>query len=346
MYSSFKKTAELWWGPFQGGHGAVYASIDGQSDGYPIAECDNASRVIKYVAILGYCYSSHDVVRMRIHDVTVIADLDRHDPTAPNPDASVEYDGTVSGNTEEDVPEIDGLTVEDVWTSVMAAMTPYWILKWNWWPVLVFPIQVTRASFIVDIQLGADLLGEKYVESFVVPDVSPDDYAGESDSYVEENIDMAVMGLLCAEIMALHPLLITAEGLVRSGVGNLTPTQWGIIIASILLAFGVVFFSTLYIESSLAEGPMNDGNAAFRYPVLLTTILFTVLGIATVFYVHDRIVSTLNEQIRKAAGPHTSKLIKSGLASKHLTLMLVVMICLGAYFTFMYLYHLVRYYSG
>ena len=33
IYSSFRKTAELWWGPFQGGHGAVYASIDGQSDG-------------------------------------------------------------------------------------------------------------------------------------------------------------------------------------------------------------------------------------------------------------------------------------------------------------------------
>ncbi|MHA2015893.1 MAG: hypothetical protein ACTSUH_09145 [Candidatus Thorarchaeota archaeon] len=33
IYSSFGKTARLWWGPFQGGHVAVYASIDGQSDG-------------------------------------------------------------------------------------------------------------------------------------------------------------------------------------------------------------------------------------------------------------------------------------------------------------------------
>ncbi|RLI56194.1 MAG: hypothetical protein DRO93_11435, partial [Candidatus Thorarchaeota archaeon] len=99
IYTSFRKTAELWWGPFQGGHGVVYASIDGQSDGYPIAECDNASRVIKYVAILGYRYSSVNLVGMRIHDINVVADLNRHDPTAPDPDAPQESDGTVGGLT-------------------------------------------------------------------------------------------------------------------------------------------------------------------------------------------------------------------------------------------------------
>ena len=181
---------------------------------------------------------------------------------------------------------------------------------------------------------------EKYVESFVVPDVILDDYAGPRDSYLEENVDMIVMGLLCTGIVALHPLLIAAEWLVRSGIGNLTPGQWSIVIASILLAFSVVFLSTLYIESSVAEGHMDNGNAAFRYQILFTTVLLTVLGLATLFYFHDQFVSRLNEQIRKAAGPHTRKVIKSGLGSRHLTVMLTVMIYLGAYFVFMYLYHL------
>lgn len=91
---------------------------------------------------------------------------------------------------------------------------------------------------------------------------------------------------------------------------------------------------------------MDDGNAAYRYQILMTTILLTILGIATVFYIHDQIVSKLNEQLKEVAGPYTRKLIKNGLASKHLTLMLIVMIYLGAYFTFMYLYHLVRHYSS
>ncbi|RLI47458.1 MAG: hypothetical protein DRO73_11650 [Candidatus Thorarchaeota archaeon] len=64
---------------------------------YPIAECDNVSRVIKYVAVLGYCYSSYDVVEMRVHDIRVIADLNRHDPTAPDPNVLQEFDGTAEG---------------------------------------------------------------------------------------------------------------------------------------------------------------------------------------------------------------------------------------------------------
>ena len=87
----------MWWAPFWGGHGAVYATIDGQSDGYPIAQCDNASRVIKYVAVLGYCYSSYDVVEMRVHDIRVVADLKKHDATAANSSGRVVSNGPSSG---------------------------------------------------------------------------------------------------------------------------------------------------------------------------------------------------------------------------------------------------------
>ena len=344
--SGFTKTGKLWWDEGFGGDGAIYSSIDGSGDAYPIGECDNASRVIKYVVLLEYRHSHYNLVDMRIHDINVVADLNRHNPNAPNPDDPVEHDGTIHGNTEEDVPDIDGMTVEAVWADVMLAVVPYWILKWNWWPVIVYPICVTRASFVIDIRIGADLLNAKYVESFNMPGVDPDDYGGQSDSYLDENIDMIVMGLLCAGIIALNPLLIAAEGLVRSGVGNLTPVQWGIIIAAILVAFSVVFFSTLYIESSLNEGRMDHGSAAVRYQVLLTAILFSVLGLATLLYVHNRFVSILNEQIKAAAGEHTGKLIKGGLASKHLALMLIVMIYLAIYFVFMFLYHLVLHYSS
>ncbi len=52
---------------------------------------------VKYVVILGYQYSSYNLVSMRIHDINVVADLTRHDPTVQTPDEPVAYDGTVDG---------------------------------------------------------------------------------------------------------------------------------------------------------------------------------------------------------------------------------------------------------
>lgn len=41
IYTSFQKTAKVWWGPWQGGDGAIYSTIDGSGSGYPIAEVNN-----------------------------------------------------------------------------------------------------------------------------------------------------------------------------------------------------------------------------------------------------------------------------------------------------------------
>ena len=65
------------------------SSIDGSGDAYPIGECDNASRVIKYVGILDYRYSSYNLVDMRIHDINVVADLNEHDPNVQTVQPSI-----------------------------------------------------------------------------------------------------------------------------------------------------------------------------------------------------------------------------------------------------------------
>ena len=41
----------------------------------PLSIRDNASRVIKYVVLLGYRHSYYNLVDMRIHDINVLADL-------------------------------------------------------------------------------------------------------------------------------------------------------------------------------------------------------------------------------------------------------------------------------
>ena len=87
----------------------VYASTDDENEpGRPLAECDSASRVIKYVVVMGYRYCTYDLVEMRVHDIRVVADLNRHDPTATDPEEPVVYDGTERGLvTEEDQSTVD-----------------------------------------------------------------------------------------------------------------------------------------------------------------------------------------------------------------------------------------------
>jgi len=56
-----------------GSNGAICSSIDGSGSSYPIGECDNASRVIKHVVLLGYKYSHYNLVDMRIYDIKIAA---------------------------------------------------------------------------------------------------------------------------------------------------------------------------------------------------------------------------------------------------------------------------------
>ncbi|RLI53847.1 MAG: hypothetical protein DRO93_13215, partial [Candidatus Thorarchaeota archaeon] len=159
IYTSFRKTAELWWGPFQGGHGAVYATIDGQSDGYPIAECDNASRVIKYVAILGYRHYSYNLVQMRIHDINVVADLKRHDPIAPNPNKPQESDGTHLSNSK---------TLDNFLDNAQDAASNHLDVFWTgWWPVVHFVVDYAPYPTVMfQIALWVNLLGNWGIDDF------------------------------------------------------------------------------------------------------------------------------------------------------------------------------------
>jgi hypothetical protein len=75
IYTSFTKSAKLWWGSYPGEEGCIFSSIEGISGFTPLAECDNASRVIKYVVLLGYRYSGYTPADMRIHDIKIVADL-------------------------------------------------------------------------------------------------------------------------------------------------------------------------------------------------------------------------------------------------------------------------------
>ena len=150
--SSFTKTSKLWWDEGFGGDGAIYSTIDGSGSAYPIGECDNASRVIKYVVLYGTQYYSTPLVDARVHDINVVADLNRHNPNAPNPDDPVEFDGTGDGAITSSIQVI----IEELMITAMDLIDGYWT---GWWPVFHLVISwFPFADVCLSLHITIDLL--------------------------------------------------------------------------------------------------------------------------------------------------------------------------------------------
>ncbi len=107
---------------------------------------------------------------MRIHDTNVVADLDAPNPTAPDPYAPVECDGTAMQNSDPD-PFVDAMV-----NAATAATISWWT---GIWPILhIKSTQVlTTGSYVVEMSL--DLLGTFTLINFdiIVPqlDILNDD---------------------------------------------------------------------------------------------------------------------------------------------------------------------------
>ncbi|RLI58532.1 MAG: hypothetical protein DRO93_09670 [Candidatus Thorarchaeota archaeon] len=266
IYSSFRKTAELWWGPFQGGHGAVYASIDGQSDGYPIAECDNASRVIKYVAVLGYCYSSCEVVEMRIHDIGVVADLNRHDPTGPDPERSRPFDGTCSGTTESDRGRAFVAQYEDI---AVGALTMAWLLPW---PALEFTCNLIVDALEFHLVFTVDILGTLTPGgcTFVQPVLEA------MTTEEQEGVVTKVMGL--STIQTLNAIIIAsgAAAMFFATFQLLPGAQ-----AAYTIAMTTWTVATMLLIYTLAEYYLNGLLTAIEAGSALIALIWTIFTAGT-----------------------------------------------------------------
>ena len=285
IYSSFRKTAELWWGPFQGGHGAVYATIDGQSYGYPIAECDNSSRVIKYMAVLGYCYSSHDVVEMRVHDIRVVADLSRHDPTASVSDEPEPYDGTHEGKADAGPRRILSIASQNRADNALnegaTAPQPYWTGPW---PLLHIPVQIMEGSAFIVFTISIDLLANVAVESV---DVGLSIEDGVSDTVIAALVDgiMAELssawgGQIGTFALALRLSLI---GLDIACTYSPPVAPAFLALAASYAAWLLLFAGWVYIVmAAVDDGYMTPGAAAASFFVFGTSLLrFMGMGLVS-----------------------------------------------------------------
>ena len=131
---------------------AGYGRFNGQEP-IPLAASNNASRVIKYVSIFGIRYASYGMVELRVHDINVVADLTRHDPTAPDPDESVVNDGTPFGIAESTKGKTFAAQYEDIAAN---ALTLVWLAPW---PALEFTCNLIFEGLEFYLVFTVDILG-------------------------------------------------------------------------------------------------------------------------------------------------------------------------------------------
>ncbi|MCF2136826.1 MAG: hypothetical protein K9W43_06230 [Candidatus Thorarchaeota archaeon] len=108
------------------------------------------------MAILGYRLDSYGLVSMRVHDINVVADLNRHDPNAPSQDEPVEYDndGTPVGAAKSVRTGVPGYSPSSIEAQVQNAITVRWLAPW---PVVEFSTDIHIQDYTATISFTVNL---------------------------------------------------------------------------------------------------------------------------------------------------------------------------------------------
>jgi hypothetical protein len=201
---------------------------------------------------MGQGYASNPLLDMRIHDINVVADPNRHAPAGPDP---VGADGT-STPIPNVYPAVDS-RIQDA-----AATTSIW---WTgWWPVLHIRSAntlVSGASYV--IQIAVDILGGMSIESVEMnhPTANQLNSLGLDVAAQDAYDGLSVAGSF-SELWILNglikTLLFTLDTL--SAASTLLPPPIYYVLLGILAAFSVLLMVYLYtIYIAVEEGIMDLG---------------------------------------------------------------------------------------
>jgi hypothetical protein len=196
--------------------------------------------MVKYVAAMGERYSSNSLLDMRIHDITVVADPNKHAPSGPDP---VEADGTYSRPLS--TPDAD-----QAYLSILGCVFDHIVSFWTgFWPVLHFAIEwyVTEIQDTMRIRFGVDLIGCMVVEEVhlftamgdhSLPDLEEGAASTNFDLVVGLSFSLALTAITLFEVLfktaPLSPWTIAAGMAASAAVcftSGLHSLQFGIISA-------------------------------------------------------------------------------------------------------------------
>jgi len=304
MQANFKNTARIWWDPWQGGAGAIWSTIDGSGSGYPIAEVNNCSRIIKYVVTVGQRSNSYTLVDMRIHDVNLVADLTRHDPPAPDPEDPVDYDGTRTP------PAYDRARADQEAAQAMDVVDPYWTGPW---PLLHYQYSLqlvpsnvpaghpafAMAGLTLLVHVAKNILG--YVEILDVTTSGDGSFLQPSDPIrsIAYNI---IIGLINIDIrLSAYAFEIAAES-------GCIPA---LVAATVCLATSIgllIYEMTTYSNSMIAKGAWTEFDACCFYIFWGALTLLNALGFSVLVTIRNLLygpnpAQELEEAAAEVKGP-------------------------------------------
>lgn len=226
--------------------------------------------------LLGYRHYHHSLVDMRIHDINVVADLNRHNPNAPNPDDPVDSDGTATGYK----PALAAISFVDMLIDMATANTISW---WTgWWPLLHTRTTSTLASgAFCAYQVAVDLFGTPQLEEFSM-NTPEDDHL--TDGEITALAQGGVIDFLAEGFTVEMVLFISAT--VLMGVIDIllfrlttvpTPAELGVL-AVLIGLYVIAMFEALKITW---DGVMNRRIPAAIAFGILAAVLVTLVAEGT-----------------------------------------------------------------
>ncbi len=204
----------------------------------------NASRVIKYVAILGYRAYSYPLVEMRVHDINVVADLDQHRPPEP-----VALDGTVDGAA----TNSNRATQESSSQRVAAEyLKGYWTLPWPVYHLYVLATPtLTLLHVAIDLLFTIEVLQigiiEWFLDEFGIPYERFEYYTGLLGKEVDKVL-FAVMTLFLEEMVASMMIYDYTKALPALAAGSIL---W---LVTAGIAHGIAQFYAVNLSNPIMAG--------------------------------------------------------------------------------------------
>jgi hypothetical protein len=232
--------------------------------------CDNALRVGSYVVVMGQGYASNPLLDMRIHDITVVADPNRHAPAAPDP---VGADGTPEGYS----PSSAAVSFVEMLIAMATANTYSW---WTgWWPVLHSRTTGTLASGgTYAYQMAVDLLSITVLEDFVV-DTPADDHL--TDDQITLMAQTSVLDLF-AEAFTVDAAILWGASIVMGAIDILlalvtkvpSPPQLALLAGLVIVYTAAMFLGLKMLWDGVLSGRVS---ASAAFAILVVTL--SALGI-------------------------------------------------------------------
>ncbi|NWF95808.1 MAG: hypothetical protein HXY34_06665 [Candidatus Thorarchaeota archaeon] len=208
---------------------------------------------------------------MRIHDINVVADVNRHDPSNPDPSEPEAFDGSPEGVAEGTAGKS---FVMDFQSIAEQALMLQWMMVW--WPILRITANLAFLGLTFLLTLDIDLLGSMTVQSCSFLHTA-------LESMTEEEQDRALALTLSLTTIQQLELVILASSSAASffATFQLLP-QAKLLFTAALITWTLASMMLIYTMAEyFLNGMLSQNDAAFSLFVLAVGLFFADLQLAT-----------------------------------------------------------------